>query len=214
MPEFFSAPVFVLWGAPTTWLEVLAAALALAMVGCNMREIHWGWPLAIVSSLLYVFVFAEARIYGDASLQVFFAIVALWGWFQWLRGHRADGSALQVSRLTLRGALWALAACAVAWPLVALFLIRFTNSDVPWFDGFATGLSLVGQYLLGRKFIENWVVWLAVNAVSVGLFVHKGLWLTVVLYAVFALLSVAGYLAWRQRLRPVAPSAEPALSKA
>ena len=217
MQEFFSAPAFVLWGAPTSWLEVVAAALALVMVGCNMREIHWGWPLAIVSSLLYVFVFAQARIYGDASLQVFFAVVALWGWFQWLRGHRADGSALQVSRLTVRGALWSVAACAVAWPAVALFLIRFTDTDVPWFDGFATGLSLVGQFLLGRKFIENWIVWLAVNTVSIGLFVHKGLWLTVGLYAVFAVLSVAGYFAWRQRLRsvsPVAPSTDAALSKA
>ncbi|RZL45767.1 MAG: nicotinamide riboside transporter PnuC [Variovorax sp.] len=204
MPEFLSAPAFVLWGMPTTWLEVVAAVLALAMVGCNMREIHWGWPLAIVSSLLYMVVFAQARIYGDASLQVFFAIVALWGWFQWLRGHRADGSVLHVSRLSPRGLLMALLACALAWPAVALFLIRFTDTDVPWFDGFATGLSLVGQFLLARKFIENWVVWLAVNLVSIGLFVHKGLWLTVGLYGVFALLSIAGYLAWRQRLRVAA----------
>ena len=213
MPEFFSAPAFVLWGAPTSWLEVIAAAIALVMVGCNMREIHWGWPLAILSSTLYVFVFAQARIYGDASLQVFFAFVAIWGWFQWLRGHRADGSALQVRRLTTRGALWSLAACAVAWPVVALFLIRFTDTDVPWFDGFATGISLVGQFLLGRKFIENWIVWAAVNAVSIGLFIHKGLWLTVGLYAVFAVLSVAGYFAWRQRLRPLASAAAPAFAE-
>ncbi len=200
MPEFFSAPAFALWGAPVSWLELVAAVLALAMVGCNMREIHWGWPLAIASSLLYVAVFAEARIYGDASLQVFFAAVAFWGWFQWLRGHRADGSALRVSRLSPRGIALALAACAIAWPAVALFLGRFTDSDVPWWDGFATGLSLVGQFLLGRKFIENWLVWLAVNVVSVGLFIHKGLWLTVGLYAVFAILSVAGFLAWRARM--------------
>ena len=204
MPEFFSAPAFALWGTPTTWLEVVAAVLALAMVVCNMREIHWGWPLAIVSSLLYVGVFAQARIYGDAALQLFFAVVALWGWFQWLRGHRADGSVLHVSRLSPQGLACAVLASAVAWPAVALFLIGFTDSDVPWFDGFATGLSLVGQFLLARKFIENWVVWLAVNLVSVGLFVHKGLWLTVGLYGVFALLSIAGYLAWRQRLRAAA----------
>jgi nicotinamide mononucleotide transporter len=200
MLEFLSAPAFALGGAPTSWLEVIAASLALAMVGCNMREIHWGWPLAIVSSLLYVAVFAQARIYGDASLQVFFAVVASWGWLQWLRGHRADGSTLRVARLTPRGIALALLACAVAWPLVAVFLQRFTDSDVPWWDGFATGLSLVGQFLLGRKFVENWLVWLAVNTVSVGLFIHKGLWLTVGLYTVFALLSVAGYLAWRRRL--------------
>lgn len=201
MPEFFSATAFVLWGAPTSWLEVLAAGIALAMVGCNMREIHWGWPLAILSSLLYVGVFAQARIYGDASLQVFFAVVALWGWVQWLRGHRSDGSALAVARLSPRGMAYAVLACAVAWPAVALFLRRFTDTDVPWWDGFATGVSVVGQFLLGRKFIENWLAWIAVNLVSVGLFIHKGLWLTVGLYAVFALLSVAGYLAWRQRLR-------------
>lgn len=203
MPALFSAPAFVLWGAPTTWLEVVAAVLALLMVGCNMREIHWGWPLAIASSLLYFGVFALAGIYGDASLQIFFAVVALWGWAQWLRGHRADGSALHVARLSPRGIAFSLLACALAWPAVAIFLMRFTDSDVPWWDGFATGLSLVGQFLLGRKFIENWIVWLAVNAVSIGLFVHKGLWLTVGLYAVFAALSVAGYLAWRGRLRPV-----------
>jgi nicotinamide mononucleotide transporter len=89
MPELLSAPAFALWGAPVTWLEIVAATLALAMVGCNMREIHWGWPLAMLSSLLYVGVFFEARVYGDASLQVFFIVVAGWGWLQWLRGTTA-----------------------------------------------------------------------------------------------------------------------------
>lgn len=201
MPEFLSAPAFVLWGAPTTWLELVGATLALVMVGCNVREIHWGWPLAIASSLIYFAVFAQARIYGDAGLQVFFAVVALWGWTQWLRGHRADGSTLHVARLSPRGLALTLLACALAWPAVSLFLMRFTDSDVPWWDGFATGLSLVGQFLLGRKFIENWAVWFCVNVASIGLFVHKGLWLTVGLYAVFAVLSAAGYLAWRGRLR-------------
>lgn len=208
MPEFFSAPAFALWGSPVSWLELVAAVLALAMVGCNMREIHWGWPLAIVSSLLYVAVFAEARIYGDASLQVFFAVVAFWGWLQWLRGHRADGSALRVSRLSPRGAALALVACALAWPAVALFLRRFTDTDVPWWDAFPTAVSLVGQYLLARKYIENWLVWLVVNTVSVGLFAYKGLWLTTLLYALFIGLSWLGWQAWKRRLAarsPVAP---------
>ena len=106
MPELLdllAAPAFHIGGAPASWLELIAAVLALAMVACNMREIHWGWPLAMLSSLLYVGVFAAHRIYGDASLQVFFAVMAAWGWFQWLRGHRADGSSLQVARLSARG---------------------------------------------------------------------------------------------------------------
>lgn len=200
MPDLLSATAFVLWASPVSWLELVAAVLALAMVGCNMREIHWGWPLAILSSLMYFGVFLQQRIYGDAALQIFFAVLALWGWFQWLRGHRADGRALQVARLSPRGIGFALLACCLAWLGLSLFLIRFTDTDVPWWDGFATGFSLVGQLLLGRKFIENWAIWLAVNLVSIGLFIHKGLWLTVGLYAMFALLSVAGYVAWRRRL--------------
>jgi len=203
--ELLFAEAFSLWGTPTSWLELAGLLIALAMVGCNIREIHWGWPLAIVSSVMYCAVFWRSGLYGEASLQVFFAVVAFWGWFQWLRGVRADGSSLHVARLTRAGLVKLLVACAVLWPVTGLFLKAFTDSDVPWWDAFPTAVSLVGQFLLGRKFIENWAVWIAVNVVSVGLFIHKGLWLTVLLYAVFIALSVVGWQAWRRHLAPAAP---------
>jgi nicotinamide mononucleotide transporter len=194
------AEAFVLWGSPTTWLEIVAFALALAMVGCNIREIHWGWPLAAISSVLYVALFWRSKLYGDAALQVFFALVALWGWAQWLRGRREDGSALAISRLTSSGLLWTLASCALLWPATGLFLKTYTDTDVPWWDAFPTAVSIVGQLLLGRKYIENWAIWLAVNVVSVGLFAWKGLWLTTLLYALFTALSVVGWRAWQRKL--------------
>jgi nicotinamide mononucleotide transporter len=200
MVELIFVPAFTLWGSPTTWLEIVAVVLALAMVGCNIREIHWGWPLAIVSSLMYFALFWRSRLYGDAGLQIFFAVVALWGWFQWLRGVRADGSALHVARLTPRGLTVAVVFCVVLWPATGYFLKTYTDTDVPWWDAFPTAVSLVGQFLLGRKFIENWAVWIVVNIVSVGLFAFKGLWLTVGLYAVFIALSVVGWRAWQGRL--------------
>ena len=182
------------------WVEPVAFVLALAMVGCNIKEIHWGWPLAIASSILYYFVFWDSKLYGDASLQIFFAVVALWGWFQWLRGKLPDGSALRPTRLSKRGIALTVAACAVLWPATGLFLKTYTDTDVPWWDAFPTSVSLVGQFLLGRKFIENWLVWIVVNVVSVGLFAFKGLWLTVVLYTIFIGLSVVGWRAWKARL--------------
>jgi nicotinamide mononucleotide transporter len=184
----------------TSWLEIVAVLLALAMVFCNIREIHWGWPLAAASSLLYFVLFRESRLYGDASLQVFFAVVAMWGWFQWLRGHRADGSALHVAQLKPRGVVLTLVSSAVLWPVTGWFLKTYTDTDVPWWDAFPTALSVVGQFLLGRKFIENWAVWIVVNIVSVALFAYKGLWLTVGLYAVFIVLSFAGWRQWKRRL--------------
>ena len=200
MIDLLFAPAFNAWGSPTSWLEIAAVVISLVMVICNIREIHWGWPLAIVSSAMYFAIFWRSKLYGDSALQVFFAVVAFWGWFQWLRGHRADGSILHVARLTRRGLAITVAACVVLWPATGLFLKTFTDTDVPWWDAFPTAVSLVGQFLLGRKFIENWGVWIVVNVVSVGLFAYKELWLTVGLYLVFIVLSVVGWREWQRKL--------------
>lgn len=197
------AVAFTALGAPVTWLELLAFVLAVAMVVCNIRVIPWGWPLAIASSLLYFLLFWQHKLYGDASLQIFFAVVASWGWWQWLRGTTADGQALRVRRLPATGRWGALLVALLAWPLLGLFLDRHTDSDVPYWDAFPTALSVVGQFLLGRKYVENWPTWVAVNVVSVSLFAYKGLWLTVVLYSLFVVMSFAGWRAWHARtLRP------------
>lgn len=195
------AAAFTAWGSPVTWLEVAAFAMAVAMVVFNMRVNPLGWPLAIVSSLLYWVLFAQSGLYGEASLQLFFAAVAGWGWWQWLRGTDAAGHRLQVRTLSSAARLKLLVATLAAWPAVAIFLQRTTDSTVPWWDAFPTVFSLAGQWLLGRKYVENWPTWVLVNVVSVGLFAYKGLWLTVLLYALFVGMSLAGWRAWQRRAR-------------
>ncbi len=192
------AAAFTLWGSPVTWLEIVAFVLAVAMVLANLRVKVIGWPLAIASSLLYALLFADSKLYGEASLQLFFVIIACWGWWQWLRGTMVDGQALRVRTLSTRQRLAAAAATLAAWPLLGLLLDLATDSDVPFFDALPTVASVAGQILLGRKFVENWPVWVGVNVVSVGLFAFKGLWLTVLLYAVFTVLAVLGWRAWQR----------------
>ena len=192
---------FTLLNTPVTWLELVAFVLALANIACNVFEIHWGWPLSIVASALYAWLFYASKLYGEAGVNVFFAITSVWGWWQWLRGHRVDSDApLQIVRLELRGLLWYTAGYAVAWLLCALLLRTVTDSTVPWADGFVTAGSIVGTVLLARKFIENWPLWLLVNAASVALFAYKGLTLTVLLYVIFFLLAIWGWLGWRKRI--------------
>lgn len=191
-------PLFTLLGGPVSALELVAFVLSLWMVACNLRVNPLGWPLAMAASALYGVLFAHSRLYGEASLQLLFIAVAAWGWWQWKRGTSADGSRLRVHRMTPRQRLLTLGATAAAWPLAALLLARTTDSDVPWLDALPTVASVTGQLLLGRKLLENWAVWLFVNVVSVGLFAVKGLWLTVLLYALFAVLSVVGWRAWRR----------------
>jgi nicotinamide mononucleotide transporter len=195
------AAAFALWGSPVTWLEVLAFGLSVWMVLCNLREQVLGWPLAMASSLLYALLFASSRLYGEAGLQFLFIGMAAWGWWQWLRGRAADGAALRIHVLSPRQRLLALAATLAAWPALAWLLHHATDSDVAWLDALPTVGSITGTVLLARKALENWAVWLAVNLVSIGLFAVKGLWLTVLLYAIFALLSLAGWRAWQARLR-------------
>jgi nicotinamide mononucleotide transporter len=198
------ADAFTFWGAPVTRLELLAFVLALAMVLCNIRVNPWGWPLAIISSLLYFGLFWNSRLYGDAGLQIFFAAIAAWGWWQWLRGTEPDGRVLQVRHLGARGRWFAIAVLAIAWPAIGLLLANATDTDVPWWDAFPTAASVIGQWLLGRKYVETWPTWVVVNVVSVALFAYKGLWLTALLYTVFLALSFVGWRAWRRIVRGAA----------
>ena len=194
----FLQPAFTLLGSPITWLEIVAFALSIWMVLLNMRVNPLAWPLAILASVLYGWLFLDGKLYGETALQLMFVVLAFWGWWQWLRGKADDGARLHVQRLGPRGIVVSLGITLAAWPLLGAFLARFTDSPLPYWDALPTVGSLVGQWLLGRKYQENWPAWIAVNAVSVVLFGLKGYWLTVVLYAVFIPLSVIGWRQWRK----------------
>jgi nicotinamide mononucleotide transporter len=204
MIHLLNAPALSLFGLAASWAELLGAILGVAMVVCNIRQIHWGWPLAFLSSVMYAFVFFDSLLFAEAALQIFFAITALWGWWQWLRGISGTGQALQPQTLQKPIAIKLIAFCAVLTPAVALFLSKYTNSDVPWWDAVPTVLSLAATYLLGKKYTANWPLWIIVNIISIGLFATKGLWLTVGLYALFAIMAAVGWHAWLQVMKVTA----------
>ena len=196
------APLFSAWGVPVSGLEVWAFVLSLGMVCLNVRVNPWGWPLAILSSLLYFLLFARSKLYGEAVLQLVFVALSVWGWWQWLRGPSATHQALNVQALGRRGRWLGLVLVLLAWPVLGRLLDQVTDSDVPYLDALPTVASLLGQWLLGRKYLENWPTWLLVNLFSMGLFGYKGLWLTVILYGLFAALSVVGWRQWRLLMLP------------
>ncbi|TFW31539.1 nicotinamide riboside transporter PnuC [Massilia horti] len=181
-------------GFTTTPLELISFALAMVTVLLNIRQNHWAWLFAIISSATYGAVFFDARLYGDAGLQGVFIATAAWGWYQWLRG--AQGEQLAVTRLSGTGWAWSALAWLAGYVLLAAFLKTYTNTDVPHIDGFLTAGSLLGTFLLARKKVENWHTWLVVDVLYVGLYIYKGLMLTAILYAVFCVMAVAGLRAW------------------
>jgi nicotinamide mononucleotide transporter len=194
------APWCFLLGAPVSLLELVAFMLSLTMVALNLRVSHWAWPFSVLSSLLYGLLFARSRLYGEAGLQLVFVALSLWGWWAWWRDRHAGDARQGIRTLGRLGHLSAWLGWALMWPALGLLLARFTDSDVPHGDAFPTAGSVVGQVLLGLKMVENWPCWLVVNLFSMVLFAHKGLWLTVCLYGIFAVLSVMGWKTWRQRM--------------
>ena len=189
---------------PVEWAGFV---LSLAMVYCNIRQIHWGWLLAILSSFLYGFVFWKTALYGQAALQAMFIVMAAWGWQQWLQGQSQSEASTDMTATdllpisSLQRHEWQRAGVAtlLAWAFCTVVLQQFSDSKVVGLDALITALALLGQYLLGRKKIETWWVWLAVNILTIALMVTQHLWLTAVLYFVFAVLSVVGLRAWRKQ---------------
>lgn len=178
-------------------LEVAAVAFGIVSVYLSVRQNIWSWPTAIVNVLLYVVVFREAKLYADMGLQVVYFALSLYGWYEWLHGG-ADRTELKVSRATPR--LW-LTVTAIGIAVVAVLgnlLARQTDAALPFVDSATTGTSLIAQWMMTRKILENWAVWMAVDVVYVGMFVFKKLYLTAGLYAVFFGLAALGFAAWKR----------------
>ena len=201
-------PAFQVWGSAVTWLELVAVVLSVAMVGCNLRVHVAGWPLAMASSVLYSLLFAHHMLYGEAALQWAFVMLALWGWWQWLRPTSSPQPGAGVSYMSSTQRVRAAVVTLVAWPLLGRGLSTVTDSDVPYLDALPTVASLTGQWLLAHKRVENWWVWLGVNLFSVALFAYKQLWLTALLYALFAVLSWVGWRQWRHIFKATSAGCE------
>jgi nicotinamide mononucleotide transporter len=181
------------------WLEVFGFVTGLVCVYLQVREVIWNWPIGIANNIVYFVVFWRSRLYADACLQIFFLSVSIYGWWKWKYGgtHHSALSVQRTSRM-FGGVLLAIVLGCIV--VIHEVLRRFSNSDVPWGDATTTSVSLAAQYMLGRKLIENWLLWIGVNVLYIGLYCYKRLFLTAVLYAIFIALCVAGYRKWSQQL--------------
>ena len=179
--------------------EVLAVITGIISVYLSTRENIWSWPTALVNVALYFVVFYETKLYADMGLQVVYFALSLYGWYEWLYGGE-NRTELRVSRtsqaLGVRLAIIGIACAAVLGTLLA----RFTDAALPYIDSATTSTSLVAQWMMTRKILENWAVWAAVDVVYIAMFVFKRLYLTAGLYTVFLVLAVMGYVQWKRSL--------------
>lgn len=178
-------------------LEPVAVAFGIVSVFLSVREHIWSWPTAIVNVSLFFLLFFRAGLYSDMGLQLVYLTLSIYGWYTWLHGG-AGRTALQVTRTPPR--LWMTlgAVAVVVWGALAALTSRLPGVSLPWLDAATTTTSLIAQWMMTRKLLENWALWIVVDVVYVGMFMSKGLYLTALNYAVYFVLALMGWVAWRR----------------
>ncbi len=183
------------------YIELFGAILGIAYIFFSIRQNILTWPVGLLTSVLYVWVFFVSKLYADMGLQMYYVVISIYGWYEWLFGKQlGKPESLKVSRLTLKlGLVLALVSLIIFIPIWYV-LNNYTDSQVPFADAFATSLSIVATWMLARKILEHWLVWIFVDAFSIGLFLYKGLIPTVILFAVYTVMAYVGFIEWKKEI--------------
>jgi nicotinamide mononucleotide transporter len=187
------------------YFEILGVLFSLLYLYFSIRKNILLWPMGILSALLYMVVFFRSKFYADMGLNAYYFFVSIYGWILWARGGPGEGEGLPVSRVSNKQVLVLALVTLVAFLGIGLLLDRYTDSPLPYWDAFTTAASFTATWMLARKILEHWILWIIVDAVSMGLYLYRGLYPTLVLFAVYTVMAIVGYLQWKKDLQKGRP---------
>ncbi|MBR6541025.1 MAG: nicotinamide mononucleotide transporter [Bacteroidales bacterium] len=189
------------------FLEIIGTIVGLVYLYLEYKASIHLWIAGIIMPAIYIFIYWDAGLYADFGINVYYLLAALYGWFLWKYGNKnkcseaSNGNELPISKIPKRLIFPSILVFVLTFILILYILISFTDSNVPYLDSYTTALSIVGMWMLARKFIEQWWVWIVVDLVSAGLYVYKELYLTSGLYALYAVIAFFGYLNWKKLMK-------------
>ncbi len=178
-------------------LETVGALFGVVSVWLSTREHIASWPTAIVNVALYFVVFQRAKLYAEMGLQVVYLVLSIYGWYEWKFGG-TNRTVLPVRRTSRRQAITLLALALSVAATLGFYLDHQTDAALPWIDSAAVATSLAAQWMMTRKLLENWLVWIAVDILYVAMFITRQLYVTAALYAIFLALATLGFFEWRR----------------
>lgn len=196
------ATVFTMHFSFAQWVEFLASVLTIGGVWLNARANVWGWPVGLVSVLMAAVVYWRSHLFAEFGLQLFYAASSVYGWWKW-HFETENQSPVVISRLTRKALLTGLFLGLLFSLALAEVLKRYTTADVPYLDSAIAGFSLVAQIWMARKHLENWILWTAINLLSIGVYTYKHLWFFMALYQVLFFLGISGYFQWKKKLEEI-----------
>ena len=185
-------------------LEFTAVLFGIVSVVFSVRERIWAWPTGLVNVSLYFVLFYRNGLYSDQGLQVVYFLLSIYGWYEWLYGGK-NRTPLRVT--TVPRHIWppVIVAGIVLWLAMGTITARLPGAAVPYIDAAMVSISLIAQWMLTRKLLENWALWIVADIGYVALFIWRGLYLTAINYAIYLVLAVLGFIAWN-RSRQTAPA--------
>lgn len=187
------------------YLELCGTLIGLVYLWLEYRASIYLWIAGIVMPAIYIFVYYEAGLYADFGINIYYLLAAIYGLAVWLKGKRdkADGEVhdLPITHTPRKTYLPLTLLLIASFFAIAYVLIHFTDSNVPWWDSFPTALSIIGMWMLARKYVEQWLAWVLVDVVCCGLYVYKGLYFTSALYGLYAVIAIFGFFKWKQLMK-------------
>jgi len=182
----------------TNWIEIVGAILSLIYLYLSIKQKLSLWFFGIISSLFYIVIFFQTKFYADMSLQFYYVVISIYGWINWKHGDDVAGKEMPAAQLTKRLFVNLCIATGLIYIIYYFILSRFTDSTIPKADSIVGALSIVGTWMLARKLIENWIVWIVADGLCVGLYFYKGLYPTAILFIIYTLMAAVGYWEWKK----------------
>lgn len=179
----------------TRAIEITAATLGFVNVYLIIKRTIWNYPFGILMVILYAWIFWDYKLYAESGLQVYFLVIQLFGWWWWLNGRSDDGLVVVEKSPKLEISLCIVTAITISFGL-GFTLSNYTDATLPYWDSTISALSVVAQFLLARRRLESWPVWIAVDALAIGVYISKDLYPTAVLYGLFLCMATAGFVSW------------------
>lgn len=189
------------------WVEIFGTITGLLYIYLSIKEKASLWIVGFLTSAAYVYVFYKSKFYADMSLQVYYLVISVYGFYYWLKGGKTvekqsqNDNKVPIKTTSLQ--LWAVlfVIFLVLFVVMGYVLEHYTDSPVPWWDAFTTAASIIATWMLARKLIEQWLIWIVVDLVSMGLYIVKGLYPTSFLFFVYTILAIVGYFQWLKSLK-------------
>jgi nicotinamide mononucleotide transporter len=182
------------------WWEILAVVLAVVYLVLAIRQNIWCWAAAAASTVLYLFIMFQAKLYMESALQVFYLLMAVYGWYEWRHGG-AGGDELEVTTWPFRFHLLAAATVIFLVFVSGELLSRYSQAALPFLDSFTTWGAVIATFMVARKVLENWIYWFVIDAVSIGLYFSRELYFTAALFTAYLFMIVIGYRSWRASMQ-------------